>query len=103
MGKSGGEKAAKKNEGSEVNESKEVDKPEKKPNEALVEVKACGLCGSELSTYRKGTDVIPGHEVAGRVVEVDDASRFSSGDRVALYLPTYCGECFFVFFFKFLI
>lgn len=55
---------------------KEIDKPQLKQNEVLVEVKAAGICGSDIPRiYETGTyhfPLIPGHEFSGTVVEVAD-------------------------------
>lgn len=70
------------------------------PGELLVEVKAAGLCHSDLSVITgKRPRVMPmaiGHEAAGIVVETGEgASGFSAGDHVVLaFVPT-CGECEF--------
>ncbi|MFW6006843.1 MAG: zinc-dependent alcohol dehydrogenase [Halanaerobiales bacterium] len=69
--------------------------PDRKKGEALVKVKACGLCGSEKRQLQQGTDIIPGHEIAGKVIETDSDSYIKNGTRVALYLPYYCGECYY--------
>ena len=72
----------------------DVDPPEIAENEVLLQVKACGICGSDLHTYRLGmfeealgrpidNGRIMGHEMSGEVVEVGDAvDGFGIGDRV---------------------
>lgn len=70
------------------------------PGELLVEVKAAGLCHSDLSVITgKRPRVMPmaiGHEAAGIVVETGEGtSAFKAGDHVVLaFVPT-CGECEF--------
>jgi len=55
---------------------KEVEKPEIKPGEVLVKVKACGICGSDIPrAYKTGahkSPIIIGHEFAGEIVECGD-------------------------------
>ncbi len=72
----------------------EVEKPKAGAGEILVKMKACGICGSDLHTYRLGLFTeeitkevpqgrIPGHEFAGDVVEVGEGVEgIAVGDRV---------------------
>src|SRR5207302_1794428 len=43
--------------------------PEPGPGDVVVRVDGCGICGSDLSSYKVGlfTDTVPGHELAGTV------------------------------------
>ncbi len=72
--------------------------PEMGPREALVRVRACGVCGHDLLA-RAGKIPMPvpqvlGHEVAGEVVAVDsEVAGLSVGDRVALTPMMPCGRC----------
>jgi threonine dehydrogenase-like Zn-dependent dehydrogenase len=66
------------------------------PDECLVRVMACGICGTDKRFYRADhpTEQIMGHEAVGEVVEVGDAvTRHRVGDRVAAYNLIGCGEC----------
>lgn len=51
----------------------EVEKPQPKETEVLVEIRAAGICGSDIPRiYRDGAHnmpLIPGHEFSGKVVE----------------------------------
>jgi len=64
----------------------------------LVKVYACGICGSDLRSYRFGLKVdlpwqVPGHEVAGEVIAVgEDVTGWQVGDRVALAADVTCGS-----------
>ncbi len=76
----------------------DVPVPEIGPDEVLVEVKAAGICGSDIGrvmvtgTYRFPT--IPGHEFAGRVEKVGASVRhLKAGDRVAVAPLMPCGKC----------
>lgn len=76
----------------------DVPVPEIGPDEVLIEVKAAGICGSDIGrvmvtgTYRFPT--IPGHEFAGRVERVGDAvSHLKPGDRVAVAPLMPCRKC----------
>jgi L-iditol 2-dehydrogenase len=79
----------------------EVPMPEVKPAEVLVEVKACGICGSDVhgldgSTGRRRPPLIMGHEAAGVIAEVGpDANGWKLGDRVTFDSTIYCGDCEF--------
>lgn len=78
---------------------KEVPTPKVKPGTVLLRVKACGICGSDLRTYRHGNErvkcpAIMGHEIAGEIVEVGKGvSKFKAGTRVAIGADIPCGEC----------
>jgi L-iditol 2-dehydrogenase len=80
----------------------DVPDPECPDGGLLLEVVACGLCGSDLRTLRSGHRRIAlpwiiGHEVCGRVVETgrDYCGRWAVGDLLALAPPVYCGRCDF--------
>ena len=67
--------------------------------DAIVQVDAAGICGSDLHPYlgrERGLDrgTIMGHEFVGRVVADGSAVRtFSIGDRVVAPFTTSCGNC----------
>ncbi len=71
------------------------------PREALIEVGACGVCSLDVvtrnGTYRRNVELplIPGHEIAGRIVQVgSEVRRFRVGDRVATTQRSHiCGSC----------
>ena len=58
--------------------------------EVTVRVAACALCGSDLRPLRRGWPFTPGHEIAGRV---DQPGHARHGQRVAIYIPVFCGHC----------
>ncbi|MEW5816616.1 MAG: alcohol dehydrogenase catalytic domain-containing protein [Spirochaetota bacterium] len=65
-------------------------------SEVLVEVHACGICGSDLRLYRNGIKDFPyfGHEFSGTVVETGkDIEDFHAGDRITTGLFQGCGNC----------
>src|SRR5687768_16132771 len=72
--------------------------PDPGPGEALVRVKACGVCHTDLH-YREGgiNDDFPfllGHEAAGVVESVgDDVTDVAPGDYVILNWRAVCGQC----------
>ena len=77
-----------------------VDDPKiQHPKDAIVEITASAICGSDVHIYHgliaameKG-DIL-GHEFAGRVVEVGpEVSRVKVGDRVVIPFVIACGSC----------
>ncbi|WP_027184036.1 galactitol-1-phosphate 5-dehydrogenase [Desulfovibrio inopinatus] len=69
-----------------------------KPNEALVNVKACGVCGSDiprlLTHGAHRAELIPGHEFSGVVVAVgDDVDTVAPGQRIVAAPLIPCMEC----------
>ena len=72
--------------------------PDPGPGEALVRVKACGVCRTDLH-YREGaiSDDFPfflGHEASGTVEEIGpDVKNVSPGDFVILAWRAPCGTC----------
>lgn len=81
--------------------TKEVELGQLKPDEVLVRVAACGICGTDVHIYHgdKGSaDVTPpvilGHELAGVVEQVGSAvTTLNKGDHVAIDPNIYCGKC----------
>jgi len=66
------------------------------PGEALVHIKASGICGSDvLEWYRvPKAPIVLGHEVAGDVVEVGEGvTNVAVGDRVVLSHHVPCNTC----------
>lgn len=77
-------------------EFRKLDLPEPGPDQVLVEVSACGICGSDLRIYRQGETESSffGHEFSGKVVSVGSGVEdFKAGDRIAAGLARACGHC----------
>lgn len=68
----------------------ETPDPAPAAGEVTVRVTACALCGSDLRPLRRGWPFTPGHEIAGRV---DQPGHPRHGQRVAVYIPVFCGRC----------
>ena len=82
-------------------ELQEVPVSDLKPDEALVAVKASGLCGSDIHIMEGKVPTvtlpfIPGHEMAGEVVRLgSDAAGLNMGDHVVSLIDITCGSCRF--------
>lgn len=69
--------------------------------DAIVRVTLSSICSSDLhikhgSVPRAKPGVIVGHEMVGVVEQVGETVRgFRPGDRVAVNVETFCGECYF--------
>lgn len=76
---------------------RDAEVPEPGPGEVRLGVRACGICGSDLSVYKTGAlagpDVILGHEVSA-VVDHDPSGVWPAGARVTPYPSGRgCGQC----------
>ena len=75
----------------------EVPRPSLQKGDLLLQVKACGVCFSDVHKIRfqqLEKPTVLGHEVAGEVVEVgSDVSKFKVGDRVAVAHHVPCLRC----------
>src|SRR6476469_3281989 len=75
--------------------------PDVGPDEVLIRVKACGICGSDVhgfdgSSGRRIPPIVMGHEAAGTISEVGpEVSGWAVGDRVTFDSTLYCGQCEF--------
>jgi len=80
-------------------EIREIQRPVVKEGEVLVEIKAAGICGSDLHHYEIGDQVaIPvvlGHEFSGDVIEIGSGVKgWKIGERVVSETHAYaCYEC----------
>lgn len=79
----------------------DVPEPEMGPEDVLVRVHACGICGSDVhgmdgSTGRRLPPIIMGHEAAGVVQAVGArVADWKPGDRVTFDSTISCGRCGF--------
>lgn len=77
---------------------REVPKPQAKAGTVIVQVKAVGICGTDIPIFEGVRPVpyplIPGHEFAGVISEVGvGVEGWQVGDRVAVGLVIGCGRC----------
>jgi L-iditol 2-dehydrogenase len=86
---------------SEYNQLELVDLPMPRPapDEVLVRVQACGICGSDVHGYdgssgRRIPPIVMGHEAAGTVAVVGtEITGLRDGDPVTFDSTVYCAEC----------
>jgi L-iditol 2-dehydrogenase len=75
--------------------------PNPAPDEVLIKVRACGICGSDVhgmdgSTGRRIPPIVMGHEASGDIVEIgNQVTDFKTGDRVTFDSTIFCGDCRF--------
>lgn len=67
------------------------------PRDVLIEVRDCGICGSDLTAYRTGNyepGIVIGHEFSGVVKEAgDEVDSVSRGEPVVGNAIIPCGRC----------
>lgn len=80
---------------------KRVTNPTIQDNEVLIEVKACGICKTDVDMYKNKIGagrvmlpIIPGHEFSGIVVGVGaSVEGINRGERVSVNPVVSCGKC----------
>ena len=76
----------------------EGEKPELTKGQAIIKIKRIGICGTDLHAF-EGTQPyfsyprILGHELAGELVDFDDAPGFQKGETVTFVPYFSCGHC----------
>lgn len=81
-------------------EIEETEKPKLNGKGAIVRVLGCGLCGSDIVKLRNGyidDGAVLGHEVVGRIVEIDTDTDFMPGEKIVLghHVPCFsCSYCY---------
>jgi 2-desacetyl-2-hydroxyethyl bacteriochlorophyllide A dehydrogenase len=83
-----------------TSEVTEVADPEPGPRQVVVEVAACGICGTDLhilqGEFAPTLPIVPGHEFAGTIAALgSDVTGLKVGDRVAVDPSLYCYECYY--------
>ncbi len=74
------------------------DRPVLQKDHAIIKIKRIGICGTDLHAF-EGTQPffeyprVLGHELAGELVEFDNAPGFVDGETVSFIPYFYCGEC----------
>jgi len=77
---------------------KDIARPDIGPKDVLIRVTNCGICGSDIHSFKTGLYVeagqVMGHEFVGRVAEIGtQVTGLSTGDRVTGFSAGFCGEC----------
>lgn len=73
--------------------------PQPGPDDVLVRVRRCGICGTDLSMTKGGLwdygkNVQLGHEYSGEIVDVGrNVADFKVGERIAVLPSVACGQC----------
>lgn len=79
----------------------DISDPQIGPEDVLIRVKACAICGSDVhgmdgSTGRRIPPVVMGHEASGVIEKLGkNVERFKVGGRVTFDSTVYCGKCYF--------
>lgn len=88
-------------EGREKMQVAAVARPACGPDDVLLEVAACGICGGDARSYfagdqHTGMRRIPGHEMAGTIAEAGrNVTAWAPGDRIALAADVHCDACWY--------
>ncbi len=85
--------------GEKAIELESVEKPAPEPGYVLLEMKNCGICGSDLHSYHGEwgqSSTASGHETTGIVAQCGEGvTNVEVGDRVCVECFSHCGECRF--------
>jgi threonine dehydrogenase-like Zn-dependent dehydrogenase len=77
----------------------DIPRPRLSEGEVMLRVSTCGVCGSELETFRahslrRTPPLIMGHEFCGWIEEVrGPKSHWAEGQRVIAHALVHCGQC----------
>jgi L-iditol 2-dehydrogenase len=76
----------------------EVPTPVPGPQEMLIKVVSCGICGSDIVEWYRlpRAPLVQGHEIGAQVVTVGSlVKKYKPGDRVFVAPKVPCGKCFY--------
>lgn len=82
----------------------DFDDPRKQKGEVVIEVKAAGICGTDMHLYdwadniireyKPKLPVVMGHEFAGKIIDLGpEVENLKVGDNVTAFPVLYCGQC----------
>ena len=84
--------------------------PEPKPGEVLMKIEMCGICGTDIHTWRAPAEAVfgleypisLGHEISGIIESLGNGVTTDSvgtpvkvGDRIGVIPAIHCGKCYF--------
>ena len=86
----------------------DIEKPQVKPGNLLVKIKAASICGTDIhlyssskmmDTWNVSLPLIIGHEISGEIVDIgqnieNNMFNFKIGDRIAADSHVHCDSCF---------
>jgi D-arabinitol dehydrogenase (NADP+) len=81
-------------------EYRDIPVPKIEPDEILLQVHACGVCGTDLHVHEgefgPRFPLTPGHEFSGEIVELGSAvTGLKKGQRATASTTMACGKCFY--------
>jgi len=82
-------------------EMEDISCPNPSPQEILIKVKACSICGTDIRVYHYGHKHmrfprITGHELSGEIVEIGKrVEGHKLGEKVAIAPAIPCGRCYY--------
>ncbi len=69
------------------------------PRDIVLDIKACGICGSDLRRWKEGPvagPYVPGHEISGVVCKIgSEITAYHVGQNIAVAPDIHCGECYY--------
>ncbi len=76
----------------------DLPRPECPPGGALIKIEACAVCGTDVKMLQQGHKDLAyprvlGHEIAGRIVEIDQDCGLKEGDLCQVWPGIACGSC----------
>ena len=85
--------------GSKQFELRNVPDPDPGPLDVVVDIAACGVCGSDLRRWKEGPatePVVSGHEISGTLSAAGvGVKSFKIGDKIAIAPDIHCGKCYY--------
>ena len=83
--------------GQEAVEYREFDEMPPSAGCVTIDIRLCGICGTDIASYRSGhlhSPAVCGHEWVGTISDIGPGVRnFDPGDRVVVAVPPACGRC----------